>query len=42
MTVAYLLHVGAAVCFGCVVVGVPARVNLTALGLLLWCVAGLV
>ena len=42
MTIHHLLLIGSCVCFGCKVAGVPARVSLTDLGLLLWCLTGLV
>jgi hypothetical protein len=42
VTVDQLLFIAAAICFGVAAIGVPSRINLVALGLLLWVLTNVV
>lgn len=41
-TVYLILYIAAAICFGLAVASVPARINMVALGLLLWVLVPLI
>ena len=42
MNIDLILLIGAAICFGLATFGVAARINLVALGLLLWVLASII